>query len=88
MVAAVDLHALKDAAIHEFDFADAEVGDGLEFVLHVPRQAAEPVKLTVLDGFVLEPFPDPAGFEGVVIEPADVNGVLAAAMGAVIIFVP
>ena len=77
MVAAEDLHALEDAAVADGDFAHAEVGDGLEFGGdvggHRSRRRREERNF-----LLLQPFPNPAGFQRIRVEPQDEDGIFAA----------
>ena len=87
IVARPEMHAAEDA-VADFDFEFAEVGDGLEFLEHSRRQGKRRRHFAVTDRLMRQPFPKPAGFERVGVKFADVNGVLALAMGAIVVFRP
>ena len=84
MVAAENLHPLKDAPVGHFDFAETEVGDGFKFGGDTGKHFACGGNFPKADGFVPEPFPQPAGFQRVGIEPQNKKCILTGAMAAVL----
>ncbi len=91
MVAAEDLDAVEDAFVADFDFADAEVGDGLGFVPQgeFAWHTASRWNVAVIDRLMTEPFPNPTAFEFVGnTEMINVDGIFAVAMFAIIVIVP
>src|SRR5450756_1031865 len=79
---------MKDAAIVYRDLTEAKAGDGLKFVGQPARRRVERRDVAIAERFMMQPFPEPAVLELVVFHLRDVDGVFAAPMFAVIVFIP
>ena len=88
MVTAENLHALKNAAVTQSDLAHAEVGHGFKFIRDAFRHRARRRDFAKLNRFAPEPFPEPAAFERIRIEPQNKNRIFAVTMRAVVVAVP
>ena len=87
-MAAENFHALEDAAIGQLDFTHAEIGDGFKFGGDAVGHRSWRGDFTVADRLAAQPFSDPARLQRIRIEPHHEDGVVAAMMRAIVVFVP
>ena len=82
------MHPLKNPAVAQSDFAQVKVGDGFKMIGDVGRRGLQRRDVAIANRLAIEPFPQPAAFEFVGVEAADINGVLAVPGLEIVVFGP
>ena len=88
MVTTKDFNALEDSAILELDIKPAEVGDRFKMIGDARRRGGQWWNVDVVKLLVIEPFPNPAGFNFVGLQLTHEHGIFTATRIEIMIFRP